>query len=86
MLDKACYVVSSSFHGTAMSIVYNKTFMSFVGADKPTRIMSLLRHYGIPMRDTPESALTEIDYAEVNRIMVRDREKSREYLVNSIED
>ncbi len=86
MLGKASYVASSSFHGTAMSVVYNKTFMSFVGTDKPTRITSLLRHYGIGLRDTAESALTEINYTEVNRIIAQDREEARKYLINSIEN
>ena len=72
ILDKASYVVTTSFHGTAMSIVYNKKFMGFTGKDKPTRIESLLRHFGIDSRSTVDAAISEMNYDAVNRIIEQD--------------
>lgn len=86
LLDKASFVVTTSFHGTAMSLVYNKKFMGFTGSDKPTRIESLFRHYGIDSRSTVDAAISEINYDVVNRSIEQDRNKAREYLLNSIEN
>lgn len=86
ILDKASYVVTTSFHGTAMSIVYNKKFMGFTGKDKPTRIESLLRHFGIDSRSTVDAAISEMNYDAVNRIIEQDRNDARLYLLDSIEN
>lgn len=81
LLGKAAFVVATSFHGTAMSIVYNKTFLCFAGNDKPTRIESLLRHFGITSDDTLAP-----DYAAINRTIELDREAARNYLIGAIEN
>lgn len=81
LLGKASAVVATSFHGTAMSIVYNKPFVCFAGKDKPTRIQSLLRHFGID-----EDKTLTADYAAINRTIEADREAARAYLVHAIEN
>ncbi|MBR3811546.1 MAG: polysaccharide pyruvyl transferase family protein [Agathobacter sp.] len=86
VLDKASYVVTTSFHGTAMSVVYNKKFMGFTGSDKPTRIESLFRHFEMDTRSTVDAAISEINYDVVNGIIEQDRKKAREYLLDSIEN
>ena len=85
ILNKASYVVTTSFHGTAMSVIYNKKFMTFSGNDKPTRIESLLRHFGIDDGIKTEGAFLEIDYDAVNHKILQDRNKARDYLFDSIE-
>ncbi len=85
LLGKAECVVTTSFHGTAMSVVYNKKFMAFPGSDKPTRIESLFRCLGLEARDTVISAMTEIDYKAVNSKIECEIAAAREYLCNSIE-
>lgn len=84
ILSKASFVASSSFHGTAMSIVYNKPFISFLGKDKPTRIASLLRCLHIDDRSTLETALLDIDYSSVNSTIEEKRAEALDYLSNSI--
>lgn len=84
LLNGASAVVATSFHGTALSIVFNKPFMSFSGKDKPTRIESLLRHFGIENDFSVESINEKVDYCKVNEIISQDKEISREYLTGAI--
>lgn len=85
LLGKAEYVVSTSFHGTAMSVVYNKKFMIFSGNDKPTRIESLFRFLGIDLRSTVDDAMSEINYSAINDRISQGVDAAYEYLHNSIE-
>ncbi len=76
-------VVSSSFHGTALSILFNKPFLSILGKDKPTRIQSLLRHFNlIDNGDFDKFSLTTAyyDFDRVNTIIDEDRRLALEYL------
>lgn len=84
LLNGASAVVATSFHGTALSLVFNKPFMCFSGKDKPTRIESLLRHFGIENDFSVESINEKVDYCKVNEIISQDREISREYLTGAI--
>lgn len=86
ILSRAAFVVSSSFHGTAMSIVYNKPFLAFCGKDKPTRVASLFRYLGISDRCSVESALYEIDYRAINVRIEDGRASARNYLLSNIEE
>lgn len=85
LLSKAEYVVSTSFHGTAMSVIYNKKFMIFSGNDKPTRIESLFRYLGINSRNSVDNAIREIDYDRVNSKIAMGVKEAYEYIYNSIE-
>lgn len=85
LLRKAEFVVTTSFHGTAMSVLYNKKFMVFVGKDKPTRIESLLRHLGLEIRNSVDAAMIEIDYDAVNSKILESVEAAQRYLSDSIE-
>ena len=78
LLDRADYVVASSFHGIAMSIVYNKPFLALPGQNMPTRIQSLMRHFDINMSDSINYGTEQ--FKAINELIVQDRSKAKEYL------
>ena len=73
-------VVTTSFHGTALSIIYNKQFSTFVGVKNPSRIASLLRHFDLTNRQNMELINEDIDYDTVNKQIKTDRKQARNYL------
>lgn len=85
LIDHAEAVVTSSFHGTAFSVIFNKRFYPCVNPNAPSRIDSLLKTLGI---QTPPSleALMDCtpDYAKVNVRIERERNRSMKYLRNEI--
>lgn len=84
-IDHAALVLSSSFHGTAFSMIYNKPFYVF-GGMKDSRISSILRIAGIEDRsieeydDIKNVELSNLDFATVNDIINFEKQRSREYL------
>jgi len=82
ILSGAEMVVASSFHGCALSVVFNKPFISISGKDKPTRIESMLRHFGLEKQNNAELSLenAKIDYDSVNEKIKEDRIISEKYL------
>ena len=85
LINNAEMVVTTSFHGTALSIIYNKKFISLVGKDKPTRIESMLRHFSLLERTKLEKMTDVIDYDCVNAVINRDKEIAKNYLQKAIE-
>ncbi len=82
LLHHAAMVVATSFHGVAMSVVYNKPFLPLAGAHLPTRIQSLMRHFDI---DTNKSIAYEpSDFVRINEQIARDRGAAKEYLENAM--
>lgn len=87
------YVITDSFHGTVVSILYGRQFVVSVGNPKLiTRIMSLLELLGIPDRVVGEGfdagnviakLLQPIDYEGVHEKLVELREDSFRF-INSI--
>ena len=82
-------VVTSSFHGTILSIIFNKDFYSIRAKDKNNvRIESLLEILGLSDRliNSYEEALSlpTINYAEVNKKLEKLRNHSTQYLLSSI--
>lgn len=72
LIANAEYVVTSSFHGTAFSVIYEKQFFSVVSKDSVnTRIASLLASLNLENRivneETVISAIPPIEYAIVKR-------------------
>ncbi|MBR3681668.1 MAG: polysaccharide pyruvyl transferase family protein [Clostridia bacterium] len=83
LLDKAECVVATSFHGIALSIIYNKPFLAISGSNKPTRINSLMRHFDIEIEKTLEYGADE--FSKINKIIEMDRVCAKNYLMNAIE-
>lgn len=87
-------VLTDSFHGSALSINYNKQFIVFdrqygLNQSQVSRILDLLDTFGLQrqfVRDESEieRACTCIDYQPINKIMEKLRKESINYLYKSI--
>lgn len=84
--EKADFVVTNSFHGTAFSIIFEKQFYTYYL--KNNRVESLLKVFQIEDNNQFKTKAMVIDkninYDEVFDIKRKLREKSLDYLVNSI--
>lgn len=88
------YVVTSSFHGTAFAINFNKPFYTIVKDEKfnDNRQISIIEQLGIdrkcivkvgtPMKDVQAPVF---DYSTINEKLDIIKKESKEYLINSIE-
>lgn len=89
-IDNAALVLSSSFHGTAFSMIYNKPFYVFNGMGD-SRISSILKIAGIEDRsietveDIERVSLEPVDFAVVNQIIDEEKEKSKAYLIDALD-
>ena len=86
LIDNAEYVVSSSFHACAFSILFRKQFYAISAGDRSSRLLSLLNHFHLSDRFVEnEEALKSL---EVKDIVYEDHEayikeyteKSKSYL------
>jgi len=87
LIYHADYVVSTSFHGTALSIILEKDFC-VIGLGKLSgRVVSLLGQLGISERytDTPIN-LGNIDYTSVRERLDKLRDISRDYLTDALKE
>lgn len=87
-MKKARFVITSTFHGTALSIILNKQFVSCVeGSEK---VQSLLNEFYLQTRAViAEKSLSEIfgcriDYGVVNKMVTDKRSESMKYLVEAL--
>lgn len=82
LLAGAEMMVASSFHGCALSIVFQKPFVSVSGKDKPTRILSMLRHFHLERQNSAgiTRAAAEVDYTAVSAQIDLDRKEAEAYL------
>lgn len=88
------YVITDSFHGTALSILYHKPFFVFCANEKKfTRIESLLSLLGLTDRyiksyddfiARKNSLLMPIDYIKVDKILDEERTKYQNFIRSSI--
>lgn len=88
LLDNADGVITSSFHGTALSIVYRKKFYSVINPDSPSRISNILNKLGLTDRvmdtETNVNFDNEIDYSHAESIIKAEQIKSMDYLRENI--
>lgn len=83
LLQGADFVISSSFHGVALSIANEKPFYAIVNPDMPSRISNLLETFELSARIvTDKSALdfASVNYDDVRKILDKEKKKSIEYL------
>ncbi len=83
LIENAQCVITSSFHGTALSIATQKPFYAVVNPDMPSRIDNLLKTLGLQNRIVKENCnvdFSDIDYARVEELRIIQKEKSQEYL------
>ncbi|MGQ1911614.1 polysaccharide pyruvyl transferase family protein [Marinifilum sp. RC60d5] len=67
LIKHANYVVSSSFHGTALSIIFQKAFWTYAGHNNE-RILSLLKVYDLESRFISDN--NKIDESKINYSLV----------------
>lgn len=85
-VKNATYVVTSSFHGTALSVIYGKEFVAIPHTDTGNRVTELLDKLGLSTRyhDNAKGALAafadKVDYATCYDNLQGLREESRTYL------
>ncbi len=90
LVDHASFVVTSSFHGTAFSILYEKPFFALDGmADR--RISSLLKLTGLEEQSVTsvdlEKKLTKhdrINFTRANEKLIVERQRSLTYLKEAL--
>lgn len=88
IIRNAACIITTSFHGTAFSIIFNRPFYTIRmndGAD--TRSQSLLESLNLQDRmistdSTP--VFTPIDYSEANTKLCKLRNESQEFLLNAL--
>lgn len=88
LIQKAKYVVTDTFHGTVLSIIYHKNFVSFA-SHKP-KVLNILKQMRLEERNAmvkeslTEIMKTKIDYDNCDRIIDEKKEYSIRYLKNCI--
>lgn len=89
LIAYADFVLTSSFHGLAFSLVFNKQFAVVQPAINSLRIDDLLTTVNLKERviksfNASEIHKTSIDYVAVNQALNRHIEQSKQYLTNSL--
>ena len=91
-IKNAEYIVTTSFHATVFSIIFNKKFWVVPHKTTGSRVTDLLKKLDISNRAV--NSLEEfkkldfdedIDYENVNKILEKEREKSINWLIEAIE-
>ncbi|MBP1617632.1 MAG: polysaccharide pyruvyl transferase family protein [Bacteroidetes bacterium] len=91
LFDRARFVVTSSFHGTAFSVIFNRNFVNILNKREPERAKTLLGDLGIIERildqiDNIDNIELEIDYQTVNQKLEKLKLKSLDYLRNALDN
>lgn len=92
LMKYAKFVITSSFHGTVFSIMFNKPFFVVYGAEDGTRVSHLLEMFRLTDRvvnlctiDDKIDSLYDIKYKGMEDIMWSQREKAIKYLKIALE-
>lgn len=91
LIKNAKLVLSSSFHGTIFSIIFNKPFFALKG-NEDFRIKTLLEKMNLSERSINFEDLEEkckkaynIKFDEAEKLLDKERKKSEEYLIKALE-
>lgn len=87
----AKFIITSSFHGLAFSIIFNKQFFAYPSEDRNSRHLSLMKSFGLESRLLNEENLIEkcsenssIDYDKINPKIEEFIKFSKSYLNSSL--
>lgn len=92
LIRDAEYVITTSFHATAFSIIFEKKFFVYPYSKTSSRVTDLLEKLDLSNRAI--SSFEEfkkldfdkdIDYEKVNRVLEKERKKSIDWLIDAIE-
>lgn len=86
LIDHSEAVATSSFHGTAFSVMFGKPLKALVEPNRPDRIHNLLRKFGLNSCEVYENhfddSFEKYTNSEVDKVLAADRKNSREYLMS----
>ncbi len=86
LIDHAEYVITSSFHGAALSTIFGKKFAPVINPSAPSRIRNLLDTLGIPEVHIQELDSTDrFDYVAIHNCIVTERQKGIKYLKEAMD-
>lgn len=68
LYSNAAFVITTSFHGTAFALIYEKPFFSLVRNSKDTRISDLLAEVGAEDRAVRDGSIIPTGFANADRI------------------
>ena len=84
-------VVTNSFHGIAFSINFHKTFFAYYLVSNPavnSRIENILRHFSlldrVECQDGELEIEKEIDWNTIDEVILADRKKAADHLINIV--
>lgn len=83
LVDNAKSVVTTSFHGTAFSVIFEKEFYSLVSSEKPNRISNLLDLIGLNVYYETQKTFNrnkDIDWKKVKGILEEEVQNSKKYI------
>jgi hypothetical protein len=89
LLEASQFVVTSSFHGTAFSVLFNKPFYTLLHPERGQRMQDLLTGLGLDDRvvtdpgQVPET-LVPLDFGRANGLLDQQRQASLEYLKTAL--
>lgn len=91
MIDKAEYIITGSFHGTAFSINFGKQFFyedSIASGKNGSRVANLVKMLGLKNRRIPQffTIDSKIDYTEVHKKLDIQRVISYKYIQKCLND
>jgi hypothetical protein len=86
LIDNAEAVVTSSFHGVAFSIIFNKKLSAVINPALPSRISDLLELLGVEKYDIVSANNFNLDsYANINKQIEYQKQRSITYLKEILE-
>ena len=88
LLHDAEYVVTSAFHGVALSLCFKKQFYYAAPDELSGRAKSLLKRFKLEdrrIKDISSYEFSDIDYTSKNPLIEDYRKQSQDWLVSSIE-
>ena len=81
LMDHAQCVVTSSFHGTAFSLIFEKEFYAITNSPK-SRLANILNKCSLPFFEETEADFVRndnIDWLKVSAVLKNEREKAKQY-------
>lgn len=90
--EYADFIVTDTFHGSVISIKYNKPFVAFVRQSNENKLGDLLKRLGVESRrvDNVEKfetiAETACDYEKTNQFINKERTRTRTYLKKCVDN
>ena len=85
-IKQADYIVTDTFHGSVMSLKFNRPFVALVRDSNRQKMTSLLSQFSLgnriisTIKCLEQTMLQEIDYTLVNKILEKEKVRSLEYL------